>query len=240
MKKSLLFVRGLLYPIAPLLFPCKVMDKEKYQKFDNGQLIVSNHLSWMDVAYEVFWIPGYKRFLSKKENEGKGIQRWFLKKVVGVIFVNRDKPELSSMREVIGSLTDGEALSVFPEGTRNRADRSLQPLHSGSALFAIRAGVSVVPIVVHHKGKFFRRNYLGVGDRISLDDLVGKRVDETALQIATERFREGMQKTLDKLDDWVKNKGWKADKKRKKAQKRELKKMYKQAKRDYAKAARSK
>lgn len=240
MKKSLLFVRGLLYPIAPLLFPCKVMDKDKYQKFDNGQLIITNHLSWMDVAYEVFWIPGYKRFLSKKENEGKGIQRWFLKKVVGVIFVNRDKPELSSMREVIGSLSGGEALSIFPEGTRNRVDRSIQPLHSGAALFALRSGVSVVPIVVHHKGKFFKRNYLGVGDRIYLDDLNGKRIDETTLETATERFRIGMQQTLDKLDKWVENKGWKADKKRKKQQKRALNKMYKIAKRDYAKAARSK
>ena len=240
MKKSLLFVRGLLYPIAPFLFPCRVMDKDKYQKFDNGQLIITNHLSWMDVAYEVFWIPGYKRFLSKKENEGKGIKRWFLKKVVGVIFVNRDKPELSSMREVISSLQGGEALTVFPEGTRNKVDRSLQPLHSGSALFALRSGVSIVPIVVHHKGKFFKRNYLGVGDRVYLDDLVGKRVDEATLEKATERFREAMQKTLDKLDDWVERKGWKEDKKRKKEEKRQLKKMYKLAKRDYAASKNSK
>ena len=240
MKKSLLFVRGLLYPIAPLLFPCKVMDKDKYQKFDNGQLIITNHLSWMDVAYEVFWIPGYKRILSKKENEGGGIKKWFLKKVVGVIFVNRDKPELSSMREVISSLQDGNTISVFPEGTRNRVDRSLQPLHSGASMFALRAGVSVVPIVVHHKGKFFKRNYLGVGDRIYLDDIIGKRIDEATLETATERFRVGMQQTLDKLDAWVERKGWKEDKKRKKQEKRTFKKMYKTAKRDYAKAARSK
>lgn len=240
MKKSLMFIRGLIYPLARLLFPCKVMDKDKYQKFDNGQLLVSNHLSWMDVAYEIFWIPGYKRVLSKKENEGGKFRRWFLKKVVGIIFVNRDKPELSSMRETIDALKGGDTVSVFPEGTRNRVDRALQPMHSGAAMFALRAGVSVVPLVVHHKGKFFKRNYLGVGDRIDLGDLTGKRVDEATLNEATERFRDGMQKTLDKLDAWVESKGWKADKKRRKEEKRAFKKLYKNAKREYAETARSK
>ncbi len=240
MKKSLMFLRGLLFPIAPLLFPCKVMDKEKYQKFDRGQLIVSNHLSWMDVAYQVFWIPGYKRILSKKENEGGKLQYWFLKKVVGIIFVNRDKPELSSMREVMDAINAGDTVSVFPEGTRNRVDRSLQEMHAGAAMFALRTDASVVPVVVHHKGKFFKRNYLGVGDRIFLGDLAGKRIDGAALSAATERFREGMQKTLDKLDAWVENKGWKADKKRKKAEKHMFKMMYKKAKREYAEVAHSK
>lgn len=236
MKKGHMFFRFLLFPIAKILAPCKVMDKDKYQKFDRGQVIVGNHLSWMDVAYQIFGLPGYNRFLSKKENEGTGIKRWFLKDMAGIIFVDRDKPELSSMRECISALKNGDSLSVFPEGTRNRVDRSIQEMHSGTALFALRAESSVVPIVVHHRGKLFRRNYIGIGDRIDISDLYGKRIDPGLLDIATKRFRVGMQATLDKLDVWVENKGWKTDKKRKKKEKRLLAKQYKKAKKEAKKA----
>ena len=238
MKKFFYFVRNSLYPLAHILVPCKVMDKEKFAKYEHGQLIVSNHLSWMDIAYQMFWIPGYKRMLSKKENEGNKFQKWVIRNM-GIIFVDRDKPELSSMRECIGALKNGEVLLVYPEGTRNRVNREIQEMHSGASLFALKGDANVVPIVVHHKGKLFKRNYLGVGDPIDLSDLYGRRVDESVLIDATERFRAGMQKTLDKLDAWVDNKGWKADKKAKRAEKRALKKQYKAAKRKNVKDSRS-
>ena len=58
------------------------------------------------------------------------------------------------------------------------------------------------------------------------------------LSEATERFRAGIQKTLDKLDAWVENKGWKTDKKRKRAEKLALEKQYKAVKREYDKSTR--
>lgn len=238
MKRMFYTMRFFVYPIAALIVPCKVMDKEKFCKYEPSQLIVSNHLSWMDIAYQFFWIPGYKRLLSKKENAGGKFQRWFIRNM-GIIFVNREKPELSSMRECINALKNGETLLVYPEGTRNRVNREIQEMHSGSALFALKGNASVIPIVVHHKGKLFKRNYLGVGDPVDLSDLYSKRVDESVLNEATERFRVGMQKTLDKLDYWVEHKGWKTDKKLKRAEKKALKKQYKAAKRGNVKDSRS-
>ncbi len=233
MKKMFCTLKVLLYPLAKLLIPCKIMDADKYKIYDNGQMIVSNHLSWMDVAYQMFWIPGYKRMLSKKENGGGKFKNWFIRNV-GIIFVDRDKPELSSMRECINALKNGETLTIFPEGTRNRVNREIQEMHSGAAMFAIKGGAFVVPIVVHHKGKLCRRNYLGIGDMVDISDLYAKRLDESVLTEATERFRDGMQKTLDKLDHWVETKGWKIDRKRRRKEKKALKKEYKRAKKSYA------
>ncbi|MCH5161164.1 MAG: 1-acyl-sn-glycerol-3-phosphate acyltransferase [Clostridiales bacterium] len=231
-------LRFLLFPLARLLFPCRVMDKDKYTKYDRGQILISNHLSWMDVAYHIFWIPGYTRALSKKENEGGKLQHWFLKKI-GILFVNRDKPELSSMRECINALKDGDAISIFPEGTRNRVNREIMHMHSGAAMFAIKAEAGVVPIAVHHKGKLFRRNYIGVGDRIDISDLYGKRTDERTLQEATDRFRAGIEKTLAKLDKYVEEKGWKKEKKIKRQNAKLLKKQYKIAKKQARKAGKN-
>ncbi len=234
-----MILRFFLFPIAHLLFPCRVMDKDKYCKYDRGQVIVSNHLSWMDFAYHIFWIPGYKRALSKKENEGNKLQYWFLKKI-GVMFINRDKPELSAMRDCINALKNGDAISIFPEGTRNRVNREIQQMHSGAAMFAIKGDASVVPVVVHHKGKVFKRNYIGVGDMIDISDLYGKRTDESVLQDAMNRFRAGMEKTLEKLDNWVENKGWKTDRKLRRKNARRLKKQYKAARKQAKKACKAK
>ena len=104
-------LRFILFPLAAIAAPCKVMDKEKLKKYDHGRLLISNHLSWMDIVYQIFWVPSFKRFLSKKENGNNKLLMRFLRDV-GVIFVNRDKPELSSMRECIESLKSGKTLSL--------------------------------------------------------------------------------------------------------------------------------
>lgn len=234
------FLKIILFPIAKIFFPYKVMNKHKYKKYDRGQIVISNHLSWMDIIYVYFGLPGgLKRALSKKENEGNRVQMAFMKSI-GVIFIDRDKPELSTMRTCINALKNGDTLTICPEGTRNRVNRDLQPLHSGAAMFALKGNAQVVPYVVHHKGKILHRNYLGVGDPVDLSDLFSKRVDESTLQEATERFRAALQKTLDELDKWVEEKGYKKERKNRRNEKRLLKKQYKAAKRNYAKSARCK
>ncbi|MCH5156150.1 MAG: 1-acyl-sn-glycerol-3-phosphate acyltransferase [Clostridiales bacterium] len=244
MKAWFMFLKIILYPIAAILCPRKIMNKDKYKKYGRGQLVISNHLSWMDILYIYFGLPGgLKRTLSKKENEGNKLQSALMRSI-GVIFVDRDKPELSSMRTCINALKDGQTLTICPEGTRNKVNRELQPLHSGAALFSLKGNAQVIPYVVHHKGKLFHRNYLGVGDPVDLSDLYGKRTDEATLAEATERFRIALQKTLDELDVWVEQKGWKkANKQRKKeikADSRILKRKYKAAKKDYARSTHSK
>lgn len=239
MKKMYLFCRTLIYPLGKFLFPCKVMDRDKYKKRAYGQIIISNHLSWMDISYQLFSFSGYKRILSKKENDGGKLQKWFLRNM-GVIFVNRDKPELSSMRECLDALKNGETLSIYPEGTRNRVNREIMEMHSGAALFALKGRVPVIPVVVHHKGKLCKRNYIGVGDPIPLDDLYGKRVDNDLLDEAMRRFRKCMEETLAKLDKWVENKEYKHERRKLRQRKREkkradklLEKQYKAVKNGY-------
>ncbi len=239
MKGWHIFLRTLVYPLGRLIAPCKVMDKDKYKKYGRGQIIISNHLSWIDILYTYFGLPGYKRVLSKKENKGNWAQAAFMRSI-GVIFIDRDKPELSSMRECIDSLKKGQTLSICPEGTRNRVNRELQPLHSGAAMFALKGDAEVVPFVIHHKGKVFRRNYLAVGDPVDLSDLFGHRADTATINEATERFRAAMQVTLDRLDVWVETKGYKHERKNRRLRNKALKRQYKAAKREYAKSRHSK
>lgn len=234
MKWWFCFWRTLLYVLAKICFPCKVMDKYKYRKYARGQILISNHLSWMDVPYMIYGLPGFKRLLSKKENSGSKFRKAALESI-GIIFVNRDKPELSSMRECLNALKKGQTLSIFPEGTRNKVNREIQQMHSGAALFALKGNAEVVPFVIHHKGKLFKRNYVGVGDPVPLGDLFDKRLDDATLQEAMERFRIGMQTTLDKLDKWVEEKGYRREKNEYRRDRKALAAQYKSAKKAYAK-----
>ena len=234
-----MFLRTILFPLGRMVAPCKIMNKDKYKKYARGQIIISNHLSWMDILYTYFGLPGYKRVLSKKENAGNWAQKAFMCSI-GVIFIDRDKPELSSMRECIDSLKNGQVLAICPEGTRNKVNRELQPLHSGTALFALKGDAHVVPFVIHHKGKVFHRNYLAVGDPVDLSDLFGHRADSATIKEATERFRIAMQKTLDELDEWVADKGYKRERRNKRAERKKFKREYKVAKREYAENRNSK
>lgn len=232
MKHWFMFWKILLFPLAKLLFPFKIMNKDKYKKYARGQIVISNHLSWMDVPYVYYGTKGFKRLLSKKENGGGKLRRAAFRSI-GIIFVNREKPELSSMRECLNALKDGQTLAIFPEGTRNKVNREIQTLHSGAAMFALKGNAAVVPLVIHHKAKICKRNYIAVGDPVKLDDLFGKRIDEGVLNEATERFRAAMQKTLDELDKWVAEKGYKRREKHYcKAADAQLNKLYKLAERD--------
>ena len=60
------------------------------------------------------------------------------------------------------------------------------------------------------------------------------------LKEATERFRIALQNTLDKLDVWVEQKGYKRERKKQKLEERALDRQYKAAKKEYAKNSRCK
>lgn len=234
-NKFHMILRFFLFPLGYLLFPCKIMDKKRFKKYDRAKVIIGNHLSWKDIGYMIFWVPGYKHILSKKENLGGRLRNWFMRKI-GIMFVDRDKPELSAMRNCVNVLKNGESLCIFPEGTRNKVDRKVMEMHPGAALFALKAEVPVVPVAIHHRGKLCKRNYIGIGDPIDLSDFYGKRVDEATLNEATARFRAGLENTLAKLDKWVEEKGWKTERKKYRNEKRALKKQYKSAKKQAKRA----
>lgn len=234
------FLRTILYPLSLILCPCKVLNKDRYKKFGRGQIIISNHLGWMDELYLYFGLPPvFLRPLSKKENSGNPLQRAFMESV-GVIFINRDQPELSVMRYCINALKAGQVLYICPEGTRNRVNRDLQPFHSGAAMFALQGNANVVPYVIHHKGKPFKRNYAAVGDPVDLTDLFDKRISEAVLSEATERFRVAMQKALDELDAWVESKGYNRKNSGNKMEIKTLNAKYRMAMREYVKSSRGK
>jgi 1-acyl-sn-glycerol-3-phosphate acyltransferase len=114
-------------------------------------VLVPNHTSFADhfvLETILFALRGHGGFyLTKAESFRSPVSRlWF--ESVGALPVDRDKPARELLDLTSGVLHRGEALVVYPEGTRNTSG-TLLPFKDGAFRFADRAGVPVIPVGMH-------------------------------------------------------------------------------------------
>ncbi len=111
---------------------------------DRPLLMVSNHVSYLDIFLLGALIPG--SFVAKAE-----VRKWpgigFLALVARTVFVDRRPAAAGKHRDRIAArLTEGEPLILFPEGTSSDGNRVL-PFKS--ALFNVaESAVGAVPVTV--------------------------------------------------------------------------------------------
>ncbi len=118
------FCRGLLYVPVKLIFPVKLIGKERLPLADKV-VTVSNHLSLLDIALISINVSGYRHILAKKElAENKLFGK--LMDWAGAIPVDRGAADMSAMRKVYDALDKGEGITLFPEGTRNKNGEELR------------------------------------------------------------------------------------------------------------------
>jgi 1-acyl-sn-glycerol-3-phosphate acyltransferase len=122
----------------------KIQGRENVPK--SGCLIVSNHVSFMDpttvgwaVAREIF-------YLGRKTLFKPPFWSWFLP-ICNVLPIERDAHDISGLRRIIKKLKEGDAVLLFPEGTRSD-DGTIQSPEPGAGLVALKAGVCVLPVRV--------------------------------------------------------------------------------------------
>jgi len=96
-----------------------------------GTPILHRQISYMarDTLFEV---PGLGRLIS----------------AVNAFPVNREGGDLEAVKLTIEKLRAGEAVLLFPEGTRTH-DGQIGPIRPGAAMIASRAQVPILPAVVH-------------------------------------------------------------------------------------------
>ena len=111
--------------------------------------LVSNHLSYMDIAVLRAVVPGI--FVAKAE-----IRKWFLAgKIVenmGNIFIDRgnrrDIPRAGEL--IIEKLDAGEGVIVFPEGTSSKGEEVL-PFNSSFLQFAAKTDLPVSYVAISYR-----------------------------------------------------------------------------------------
>ena len=163
-------------------------------------IMVVNHLGFADPAILVASAPRRMSFIAKEELlHGRGSA--FILWAMGGRTIRRGQPDRAALRTALDALRNGEALAIFPEGTRSLS-HSLQRGQPGAALLAQWSGVPLVPAAIWGSetirlpGSIFARPAITVrfGEPFTLPkDQAGTRVSLTA---ATETIMHGIAALL--------------------------------------------
>jgi len=114
-------------------------------------LIVSNHISWVDI-YAYLSVADF-RFVAKSEVRSWPLIGWFARNI-GTIFVERDRPRdaVRVGRELGDALGSGHAVCLFPEGTTTDGSVVL-PFSSVLMSAAADTGTPVQPVSIAYLGE---------------------------------------------------------------------------------------
>lgn len=184
------FLWLILYLPFHLLYPCKVINRKNF-RITNG-LVVCNHLSNTDVFYIALNFVRKNYYLAKKELFKSKIKNWFFK-AIGAIPIDRNKIDISAIKQSLKILKNNKKLIVFPEGTRNKENEDLQEIKNGSAMLAIKAQVPIIPLYIDKKARVFRRNKLTIGKPFELEEFYNKKLDSETLSKAGKIIEEKMK-----------------------------------------------
>ncbi|SPC11685.1 lysophospholipid acyltransferase family protein [Cupriavidus taiwanensis] len=113
-----------------------------------GAMVVSNHISWLDIYVIHSWQP--VRFVAKSEIRSWPLIGWLCDKT-GTIFIERARKR--DAHRVLHDITDvmlqGDLVGVFPEGTTTDGT-SVLPFHANLMQAPISGGLPVQPLGLNY------------------------------------------------------------------------------------------
>ncbi|AZZ52168.1 MULTISPECIES: lysophospholipid acyltransferase family protein [Rathayibacter] len=118
-----------------------------------GVILASNHLSFIDSVFLPLVIERNMVFLAKSDYfTGKGLKGWATKlffTATGMLPIDRSggKASEASLNTGLRVLAGGEALGIYPEGTRSPDGRMYRG-RTGVARMVLEARVPVVPVAM--------------------------------------------------------------------------------------------
>lgn len=112
---------------------------------EGGMLLVSNHLSHLDVIILGATTPRPLNFVARSTLFVFPIKRMIV--ALGAFPIRREGMGAEGLKETLRRLRAGGIVTLFPEGSRSR-DGSLGPLKSGIGMLASRSKVPIVPVVI--------------------------------------------------------------------------------------------
>jgi 1-acyl-sn-glycerol-3-phosphate acyltransferase len=151
-------------------------------------IIAPNHRSMLDIPVLVVAMPRKVTFMAKIELYGNRLYSLLWRKLAGFP-VRREIADLRALDTALALLAQGEAVAVYPEGTRNKGSNTLLPFLAGAAWLALHTGAPIVPCGVSGTGlraPIWKRRHVRVafGERVDVDvepDLALRRKKQGAL-----------------------------------------------------------
>lgn len=163
--RSIAFV--ICYILIRILYRLEIV--RPCQPIKGPAIIVVNHRHAFDVVAVHTSIKPWIYWVAKKELFTKSI----VGKIItwlGCIPVDRDRVDIVAARGIFGHLRDGEIVGIFPQGTRVPDDQLEQIVpHNGAVHFAIKTGVSIIPVAIDRPFRLFHKVRVVFGEPYSLN-----------------------------------------------------------------------
>lgn len=180
----------------------KVYDADKMPK-EGGLVVAANHESMLDMFMIGYRVPRYVKWMAKEELFKNKLFGKFIS-ACGAYPVNRNARDLSAVRTTFDLLKSGEAVGIFPQGTRSKGNGRNHRAKHGVAKFAIEANVPVLPVAIWGKIRLFGRVYVRFGDPIVLPQQDSALMENCAEDSGREKYsKEDYQKMSQDILDKI-------------------------------------
>ena len=167
----------ILGPIFKFYYNPKIIGKENIPK-EGSIVIAGNHVHLYDQCSLIISTKRGISYMAKKEYFDKVTTRWFFKGV-GCISVDRENKDDEAVDSALDVLKAGNALGIFPEGTRNKTDKFLLPFKFGAVSLAKKTGSYIVPFGITGTYKFRSKDLtIRIGKPFKVGDMDLKKANE--------------------------------------------------------------
>jgi 1-acyl-sn-glycerol-3-phosphate acyltransferase len=155
-------VRAFCTIVVRALFRLRVEGRERFAR--GPAIYCFNHLNWTDPLVLLAVLPAapkYALFGPREEDMSRGARNRLISWAgFGIPFRPAKTDLIETTRRVSRVLDDGWVIVIAGEGRIHRGERELLPLADGTAYFALRAGVPIIPLAINGT------SWLGVGRTI--------------------------------------------------------------------------
>ena len=149
--------------ITKLLYRIKVSGTENIPS-EGGFILASNHLSYYDPLLVGSWATRQVYFMAKQELFENPLFGGIIRRT-NALSLRRGTIDRAALDSCVEVIERGFGLTVFPEGTRAREGRFLDP-KPGVGMVAVRAHCPIVPVYIRGSdclgGCFLGRDRLSI------------------------------------------------------------------------------
>lgn len=137
------------------IFKIQIIGKENIPE-DGAYVVVANHKSNFDPIIISFITKRPIHFMAKAELHNTKFKQWLFEGVK-TIKVDRNKNDISAIKNALKVLKNGGILGIFPEGTRIKEGAIDKNAKSGAVMLAHKSKVNILPIAMDANYKIFSK-----------------------------------------------------------------------------------
>lgn len=176
------FMKGAIGLYYKIFYRINIIGEENLK--GGPYVICPNHKSLNDPPLIGTCVDASMRFMAKEELFKNPLFGAALK-ALGAFPVKRGKSDIGAIKAAVKTITDGENLVIFPEGTRSPKN-ALHKGKPGAALIAAKAKADIIPIGIKGRYRIFSKITIEIGKPISMKEYFDQRLNTPLVKEITD------------------------------------------------------